>query len=139
MCRVSNWGEKKLITLDSLKVRTRFPIRTEVAVLRGIRGTPIQRLLTAAWDLVVDRIHHNSVEAMTPLPSGVNTPSFEYIAYSFTVEIRVLAGEIVTLMDLLSVLASTYDQMDERLGFGTAFMSVYNGAQLVALGVIKRS
>ena len=76
---------------------------------------------------------------MTPLPSGVNTPSFEYMAYSFAVEIKVMAGEIVNLIDLLSVLASTHDQMDERFGFGTAFMNVYNGARMVAHGVIRRS
>ena len=114
-------------------------MRTETAFLQDIRGNTVQRLLTAAWDLAVERITLNRAKVLDPFPTAVNTPSFEYIAYNFAAETQVMFGEVVTLIDLLSVLTSVHDQMDERFGFGTAHLNVYNGAAMVAHGAVKRS
>ena len=131
--------QQQLTIYNSLQVRARFPIRTEVALIQGIRGTVIQHVLTAAWDLVIENITHNRAQALEPLPAGVHTPGFEFVSNNFAIEIQIMLGEVLTLTDLLSVLASAHDQMQERYGFGLAFLNIFNGKTMVAHGVIKRS
>ena len=53
------------------------------------------------------------------------------------VEIYVLAGKILTFDDVKVVLASTYDQMNDTLGWGPAVLNIFNAGVLVARGAVK--
>ena len=107
-------------------------------VVMARTGFVIRRLLTAAWDSVVDNLSRNPTKSMEPLPAGVAN-GYAFAAGNYYVEISVLVGKILTLNDVLQVLASTHDQMDEKLGWGSAVLNVYSAGVLVARGAIKHT
>ena len=96
----------------------------------------IQRLLISAWDSVVDNLARDPAQETVPLPTAPNL-SYNFVGSLYKVQISVLAEKILTLYDVLQVLASAYDQMDEKLGWGPAVLHVYNQGVLVASGFIK--
>ena len=91
----------------------------------------IQRLLTTAWDSVVDNLARDPAQKAVPLEG------YTFVGATYKVQISVLAEKILTLYDVMQVLASVYDQMDEKLGWGPAILYVYNQGVLVASGFIK--
>ena len=120
----------------SLLRRARFPT-IKVAVTRTVRSQVIPVLLTQAWDWVVQNIHQHP-ERKTQVLSAVGYAfAYQYGGYEIMIRNLVEVGGI-NLQDLLTVLASTHDQMDEGQGFGIGVLNIFNGARLIANGLVGR-
>ena len=120
----------------SLVRRARFPTTT-VAVTRLVRAQFIPILLTMAWEWVVQTCHEHPDYRKQPLGTDGYGFSYEYEGYMVNVR-NVVENGGLTVEDLLTVLANAHDQMEARLGFGTAVLHVFNGATLIGTGLIQR-
>ena len=119
----------------SLARRARFPT-IKIAIIRTVNhSNVIPILLTQAWDWVVEYITLNPEDKPRLLSAVECGFTFAYGGFEVSVRNLMETGGI-SLQDLLTVLASAHDQMDERLGFGTGILHIYNGAKMIATGLI---